>query len=314
MTTTQSRNPFLALLASLILPGLGQIYNGQLIKGLLLFLGLAVMAPIATWLALLSTKHLILLVFILFMILALVIYIYSMVDAYRNAKRLGADYLTTAINRPYVYFIFVIVGYVLVFGGFQYIGRHLVQSFHMTSTNMLPNVLPGDDVFVDKRNNCRGCKGHLLHGNLVVFVSPKDHHTLDIKRVIGLPGDEIEIKGANIMLNGVPMRSEEITEFGHTEVNQLLQTYSAWREKCDKAVYPVFSPKNKKVHADTHFTVPDGQIYILSDNRDDIDYSLNNNSIPMSDVVGVAKQAWFSRNKQSGIRWWREGFPVEANY
>ena len=314
MTTNSSRNPLLALLASLILPGLGQIYNGQLLKGLLLLLSLVVMAPMATWLALHSTKHLILLVIILFMILALVIFLFSLVDAYRGAKRTDTEHRLTAINRPYVYFVFVIVGYVLVFGGFHYIGKHLMQTYEMTSSGMLPNVLPGDDVLVDKRNDCRGCKGHLQHGNLVVFVSPKDHHTLELERVIGLPGDEIAIKGTHITLNGVPMRSEDVTEFSHAEVNNLLETHSAWREKCDKAVYPVISAKDITIHADTHFTVPDGQLYVLNDNRADVDYALQSNAIAISDVIGIAKQAWLSKDKQHGIRWWRVGFPVEANY
>lgn len=314
MTTNSSRNPLLALLASLILPGLGQIYNGQFLKGLFLGLSLVVMAPVATWLALHSSKHLILLVLILFMVLAMVIYLFSLVDAYRSAKRTGTDHRPTAINRPYVYFVLVIVGYLLVFGGFHFIGKHLMQTYQMTSSGMLPNVLPGDDVLVDKRDNCRGCKGHLLHGNLVVFVSPKDHHTVELERVIGLPGDEIVIKGTHITLNGVPMRSEDVTEFSHAEVNNLLETHSAWREKCSKAVYAVVSPKNVTIHADTRFTVPAGQLYVLNDNRGDVDYSLQSNAISMAAVIGVAKQAWLSKDMQHGMRWWRTGFPVEANY
>lgn len=314
MTTNQTRTPLLALLASLIQPGLGQLYNGQLIKGLIIFFVLALMPLVTPWLALHSTKHLILLVIVLFLILALAIYIYALVDAYRNAKRISSTYTLKGINRPYVYLIMFIAGYLFMLGTCHYTRNYQIQSIRMASQSMLPNVLPGDHIFVDKRTNCQGCKGQLEHGNLAVFIDPNDRKKFHIKRIIGLPGDTIEIKGTDITLNGIPLRSEDVTEFSHQELNSLLQTHAAWREKCDKAVYTVFLQKNHPMKENASFTVPDGHLYVLSDNRSETANSYQSNIIPLSDVIGVAKQVWFSRSTLSGIRWWRTGFPVEANY
>lgn len=314
MTANTTRTPILALVASLVMPGLGQLYNGQPTKGLLLFLVLAVATPASAWLALHGSKHIIWLIILLFLLLSLAVYIYSMVDAFRTAKRLGNSYALKPFNQSYIYIIVFIIGYFFIFGGLlHYTRKHLMESFYIPSQSMLPTLLQGDVLFADKRVNCLGCKNRVKHGDLAIFVYPNNRTKLYIKRIIGLPGDNIEIKGSDIKVNGISLRTVEITQFGHEELNHLLETHNAWREKADQAVYTVMWQKDAKPENES-FTVPNGKVFVLGDNRSAAHDSRRFGMVPLADVVGIAKQVWFSRSRQSGIRWWRFGVVVDPYY
>jgi len=315
MTTNTTRTPLLALVASLIMPGLGQVYNGQPTKGLLLFLALAAATPVSAWLALHGSKHIMWLIILVFLIVALALYIYSMVDAFRTAKRLGSSYNLKPFNQSYIYIIVIIIGYYAIFFGglLPYTRKHLIESFYIPSQSMLPTLLQGDVLFADKRVNCLGCKDQVKHGDLAIFVYPNNRTKLYIKRIVGLPGDSIEIKGSQIKVNTVPLRTVEVTQFGHNELDQLLQTHDAWREKSDQAVYDVIWQKGANPEDDS-FTVPNGKVFVMGDNRNASQDSRRFGMVPLADIIGLAKQVWFSRSKQSGIRWWRIGVVVDPYY
>jgi signal peptidase I len=314
MPQDTTRKPLFAFIASLVMPGLGQLYNGELIKGLLLFLALCIATPLAAWLALHAPKHHILLVLVLILILILAMYIYAMLNAYRSAKRISNSYTLKPFNKIYVYAIAFIVGYVFIFGGLlHYTRNHLMASFYIPSQSMLPTLLPGDYVIADKRSNCAGCKNHLRHGDLAIFVNPNDHNKLYIKRVVGLPDDDVAIKGTDIRVNDVPIRTEQVTEFGHAELNQLLATHIGWREKSGRAVYKVIWHKDMQ-QENASFTVPEGKVFVLGDNRNAAQDSRRFGTVPLADVVAVAKQVWFSSSRQSGTRWWRVGIVVDPYY
>jgi signal peptidase I len=62
--------------------------------------------------------------------------------------------------------------------------------------------------------------------------------------------------------------------------------------------------------ADVDVTVPPGQIFLLGDNRDNTTDSRKFGAVPLSDLVGKARQVWFSKS-ESGVRWERLGKVVE---
>ncbi|MDH5649868.1 MAG: signal peptidase I [Gammaproteobacteria bacterium] len=313
MTETTSRNPLLATVASMIMPGLGQLYTGQATKGLLLFLGLGATTPVSAWLALRGPDSAMWVVMVVFLILSLSVYAYAVVDAYRSARRIGDSYMPKEFNQPYIYILVFIIGYFFIFSGlFNYTRERLVESFYIPSQSMLPTVLQGDFLFADKRVNCLGCKIRLKRGDLAILVSPNNRTALYIKRIIGLPGDNIEIAGTDIKVNGVSIRGAQVTDFEHTELKPLLATHTAWRERSDKDEYTVIW-QNDASQQDASFTVPNGQVYVLGDNRNAAQDSRFFGTVPLVDVIGKAKQVWFSKSPGSGIRWGRIGSIVDAN-
>lgn len=314
MTASKTRNPLLALVASMLMPGLGQLYNGEPTKGLLLFLANSATMPVAAWLALHGPAEAMWVVMVVFLLITLGLYLYAIIDAYRAAKRLGDAYQPREFNKPYVYIIVFIIGYFFVFSGLlTYTRTHLMQSFRIPSQSMLPSVLRGDILFADMRVNCRHCKNQVERGDLAIFVYPNNRNLLYIKRVIGLPGDRIQINGTDVRVNGASIRGAAVTSFAHKELERLLDDHVAWHEKSAKGEYTVIWRRGTH-SVQASFTVPNGEVFVLGDNRDAATDSRRFGTVPLVDIVGLADQVWFSKSKQNGIRWWRIGTWVNANH
>jgi len=205
MTTNifHPRRPSLALALSVLLPGLGQLYNGQLNKGLLLFIAFAfVSTPFMAMVALWVPAGWMILMLLLGLSSTLGLFIFGLVDAWRSARR-SAGYRLQAWQQPGVYLALLLFGYLVVLAGSTgYLRGNLVESFRIPSASMVPGVLPGDFIFADKRVNCPGCKHRLRRGDMAVFVYPNDRTVYYIKRVIGLPGDQVRIDGRQVFVNG----------------------------------------------------------------------------------------------------------------
>lgn len=157
----------------------------------------------------------------------------------------------------------------------QYVRGQLVESFRIPSESMLPNVRRDDILFADKRVNCQlsavGCKYRIKRGDIAIFVYPNDR---------------------TVFINGQAITSKQ--------ESNLLQ------EQGDSGVYAVLWPVSAEVEAFS-LTVPSGEVFVLGDNRNASTDSRKFATVPLMDVVGRAKQVWFSFSNESGIRCERLG-------
>ena len=176
---------------------------------------------------------------------------------------------------------------------------HQVEPFRIPSASMEPSILEGDFLLADKRYNCPNCEGRVGAGDIGIFVYPNDRTTYYIKRVIGLPGDHVTIKGHEVAVNGKSLTREESVD-GERIVVREQSGERRWRVQWDK----------NAAGADVDVTVPPGQIFLLGDNRDNTTDSRKFGAVPLSDLVGRARQIWFSKS-ESGVRWERLGKVVE---
>jgi len=96
----------------------------------------------------------------------------------------------------------------------------LFQPFNIPSGSMIPSLLPGDLVWVNKLaydlkvpfTTCHIVEwSNPKRGDIVVFFSPRDGQRL-VKRVVGLPGDTIELRNNALVLNGQPVSYQPIAE------------------------------------------------------------------------------------------------------
>ncbi|SEA02068.1 signal peptidase I [Thiothrix caldifontis] len=251
----QRRQPWFAAFMSFILPGFGQLYNGDWNKATWLFLGFALLAvPAIAVIALYLPAGWTFPTLLLSLLTLLGLWGYSVVDAFRTARRLQA-YTPKPWQRGSLYVLVWLLCSVLTLPLLiDFVRTHLVESFRIPSASMQPAVLAGDILFADKRYNRPGLKA-VQRGDIAIFVYPNDRTTYYIKRIVGLPGDVMKVEGGEI-------------------------------------------------------TVPAGEVFVLGDNRAASKDSRDFGTVPLQDVVGKARQIWFSRG-DGAIRWERLGKVVE---
>jgi signal peptidase I len=309
MTTapgTKARRPLVALFAGLLLPGLGQVYNGEPARGAALLFSIAMLLPSAAWLALHGPRSLLSLVIGVGVLVSIAIYVYSVKAAYRTAARLRDGFVPGPWNRGTVYFVLFVFGHLFVLSPLAgYAKGHLIETFKVPSASMLPTIMPGDRFFADKRaGHPGGVK--IRRGAIAVFLYPNDRTLLFVKRIIGLPGDRVEMDGMSVKVNGVEIRGEELRDLGDPALNRLLEQHQAFRESADQGSYTVLWRKDGK-REQLSTVVPNGQVFVLGDNRDAAHDSRHFGTLPIADVTAVARQVWFSADPQDGIRLRRLG-------
>jgi signal peptidase I len=303
----QDRKPVLALALSIFMTGLGQVYNGEIAKGLSLFLIAAAAPFLLFWLGLAAPGSLFFIFVFLGALVWLAVYVLAIVDAWKSAKKGGKGYRIKYYNKPYVYIAMIFFSYYFVLGNLSSTTREkYFQAFRVQSGSMAPSILHGDNMFVDKRVHKMGSKDKIQRGDIVAFVYPNDRTMIFLKRVVGLPGDEVEIRGTDLFVNGRQQTGERINDLGSRKLNQLLDDYIAFEEYGASGSYNVIWLKDQDQES-TSLCVPNGQIFVLSDDRSRGRDSRHFWTIPLVDIVGKAKQVYFSIDPEGGIRWNRIG-------
>ncbi|MBN2803102.1 MAG: signal peptidase I [Deltaproteobacteria bacterium] len=281
---TKSKIKLRSLMAGLLLPGLGQVRNRQYGKAVTVFSLFAFSLPAFT---LLSYKlpH-------IFMspaiasgaLISVGSLIFGLYDSVKNSTR----YIESE-NRHFpiwLFFIIVAVGYLVILNPLRnYIQHNLVEAFYIPSKSMEPNLQAGDYIFVDKHYNTPGAQQEIKRGDIVVFINPDNRNQFYIKRVIGLPGETVTINNTTVSVDGKP-----ITHFGlkNNEAQTLTEEISLSGRK-----YSVLWKSNK--NRTWVQKIPSGHIAVLGDNRDDAKDSRLFGPIPLQNVIGIAKQIWFSK-------------------
>ncbi len=304
----RERKPLFALALSLFLTGLGQVYNGKPRKGIILFLISIVFPLLLLQLSVFGPGKMLILFLFLSLLASLGIYIWASVDAWKQAKRRGKNYTLKFYNKLYVYIFLVIVLNPFSLGpifDWQKI-CFFALPYRMATGSMMPSILPGDFIMTDRRIDHSAENHDLKRGELVVFKYPKNKKKHFVKRIIGLPGDEIELEGMKLYVNGEKRTDKEVShQEGRWNENIKKETI-AFYEKGDYGTYLIIylegiERKNLSV------SVPEGYCFVLGDYRDNSADSRHWGMVPLYDVISRAKQVYFSVNPEGGIRWRRIG-------
>ncbi len=167
--------------------------------------------------------------------------------------------------------------------------------------SMKPTVLEGDVVFVNKLAYDLKVPFTTYHiaewanpqrGDIVVCFSP-DNGTRLLKRVIGLPGDTIELRHETLVLNGVPLAYSPLTESAAAGASYLEDTerHSALFAREDLSMHPhpvMVLPRKPALRTFSPLTVPAGSYFLMGDNRDNSQDSRFFGFVARNEIVGQA--------------------------
>jgi signal peptidase I len=234
--------------------------------------------------------------------------IWAGVDAWKLAKRSERNYRLKIYNRLSIYVLLVVGLNLLVFAlmaGWRRL-ELLAVPYRVPTASMAPTLLPGEFVLVDQRLDRSSKDLGLRRGELVVLKLPRDKKSHVAKRVIGLPGDEVELRGMELYVNGIKLTSPEPPFPEGRDDEKAGKDTVAVHEKSDSGGYTVLYIKGKE-REDFRISVPDGGCFVLGDNRDISADSRHWGSIALADVLARARIVYFSRDPNGGVRWGRIG-------
>lgn len=197
------------------------------------------------------------------------------------------------------------------------------EPFNIPSGSMIPTLLVGDYLFVSKFSY--GYSRHSLpfslpllpdrvmytevtRGDVVVFKKPTDNRTDYIKRIVGLPGDTIQVKGGILHINGKAVIRESLGEFVYQDTYGIYRTATKYNETLPGGKTHMIIEMSDTDRADNTqvYKVPEGHYFGMGDNRDnsrDSRYLMDVGYIPKENLVGRAEFLFFSNDGSFWTFW-----------
>jgi len=194
-----------------------------------------------------------------------------------------------------------------------------IEAFKIPSASMVPSILIGDHIFVNKfiyGLRIPFTKIRFLdfrqpkRGEVIVFLYPLDESVDYIKRVVGLPGDRIRTQGTDLFVNGEKVEHTpldvSINPEDHSRLTVANNTNWSWvpRENnwqdlsyMDELlgdVHHLTQYEPYRAYPDQEYVVPEGTLMMMGDNRDRSSDSRDWGFMPMENVKGRAMFVWLS--------------------
>ena len=202
----------------------------------------------------------------------------------------------------------------------------LAEPFRIPSNSMMPTLLTGDFILVNKftygiRLPVLDTKvidfGAPQRGDVVVFRAPQEPSTPFIKRVVGLPGDEIRYSGKTLYVNGERVPQERIGTYSGNGSGAEMTGASLRRELLEGAPHAILvnevpgGLRSLARSGEGRWVVPEGHYFVLGDNRDHSHDSRFWGFVPDRMLVGKAFVIWFNWDWGHGIELGRIGDSID---
>jgi len=216
---------------------------------------------------------------------------------------------------------FPIILVVLVVRSFLY------EPFRIPSSSMMPTLLVGDFIFVNKYTyglrlpviNTKVIPvGDPQRGDVIVFRKPGEPNVNYIKRLVGLPGDRITYDAKRVYINGEPVQLEGLGDTLQIQCGRdsrdrpLYFAATTALERLGETEHRIYlSGKSDFPSRYLGQVVPDGHYFVMGDNRDCSQDSRIIGYIPAENLVGKAVRIWMNWDwGNESPRWERIGDPI----
>lgn len=288
------RKSWLAAFLSALFPGIGQFYNGQVIKGIafivLVFIAWALKAFFAP-----------------LFIVAVLVYVLVIKDAFDSAETLnGSNDRFFRQRRAVVLLIVIMIGMqetpfaVLI-------KNNILEAFKIPSGTMYPTLKIGDHFLLAKS---RPFFTSPQRGDIVVFPYPENPTKNFVKRVIGLGGDKIQIVNGEMYINDqmIPSKKLDLREESDGLWLNTIGPPIVYEERIGDAVYCVQYLRDKSTTNAGPWLVPQDSVFVMGDNRDNSQDSRVWGPVKSDTVKGKALKIYWSWDRGANkVRWERIG-------
>jgi signal peptidase I len=253
---SRPRNPWLALLLSLVAVGLGQVYNGQWKKGVGFYVAEIVLAlfMILFWA---DFAAMLLCVSILFGY-----NLFAAGEAFATARR-SSGYTLKPCNRWWIYLICLAVSLGSGAAFERVVKDWFFMAYKVPSASMLPTIRVGDHFMVEVLEP----GDELKRGEIVIFSTPGTKGRDFVKRIVGLPGETVEIRQRRVFIDGKPLAEPYVR---HSKADSL-------------PVRDAFGP----------LTLGPDEYFLMGDNREDSFDSRWLGPVPRKRITGRAAYIYF---------------------
>jgi signal peptidase I len=183
---------------------------------------------------------------------------------------------------------------------FLFIRSSVFASYNVPSESMNPTIVGGDFFFANKlayRLKFPFTKVSLFEwsaperGDIIVFKTPTGEGTLYTKRVIGIPGDIIEIRDGRLFVNGERIERRFLKQSGGTAIYEEDLFGTSYRVQ--------HLPYNRVVGDMRRVSIPEGHVFVMGDNRDNSFDSRHWGLLPMENIEGKLFMRWFSIDRST---------------
>jgi signal peptidase I len=291
--TRNKRHIWIAVMLSLILPGLGQIYCGKLARGLLLSILNTVPVSLIFIAILFENMLMLVLIAVVLTVFDIIIQLIAIIDSIYLVKSVGPDYKLKDYNRWYVYLLLIIMS-----GGSSstafasYVKKNICEAFVITTISDYPTTFLGDRILANK---IVYRKTDPQRGDMVFYVDPANRQQTCIKRVVAVGGDRVEMRDNQLYINGQMLERQPLSpaEIEASKINVHDPNFQGdvFYEINGGSRYKIFLSKtagDEKMKNFPEITIPKYNCFVLGDNRNSGKDSRNYGPVPVTTIKGRA--------------------------